>query len=170
MNSCSPTYKFTTTMITPNLQEVCKVEYIKAQSAASIHNYFVKKLAPSTMLASVFTLSAFLALALAKSITSTPTNEPCEIVVYTSQAYRSKCGDEGTISIVEQGKVHKSGNLFFCNIDKGKSDYSVECGRTCDKSFMDCDYMCRHKSASFWLGSHQKSYYLTAKCPNLPGQ
>lgn len=122
------------------------------------------------MLASVFTLSAFLAIALAKSSTSVPTDKPCKVIVYDDKAYKSKCGDHGTITTVEKGMVHKSGNLYFCNVDKGKSDYSLQCGETCNKSFMDCDYMCRHKSASFWLNNGFDSYYLSASCPDLPRQ
>lgn len=117
------------------------------------------------MLPSIFTLSTFIAFALAKSYTTEgSTGQPCEIVVFGDNAYKSKCQDESIATRTEKGMVHKSGNLFFCNIDKGKSDWMVECGRTCDKSYMDCDYMCRHKSASFWTGSFKTSYYLTAKC------
>lgn len=116
------------------------------------------------MLASVFTLFAFIACTLAKSNAgTTPTGEPCEVIKYSDKASKYNCGAKAKISGREKGIIHTYAEMRFCNVDKGRSDYSVKCGETCTKTFNMCTNMCLSHTATLW-DRRLSSSFLTAKC------
>lgn len=118
------------------------------------------------MLASAFTLSAFIMFALTTSSAGAAAGEPCTIFKYPKEADQSDCKNSDLVTGFEQGTISQTDGRRFCSVDKGLFENRVECGSFCARVYFKCslDNNCNSYTAEFWGGDGYYTSFLTAEC------